>query len=187
MEERTVQPVVKGHYATMCRSKKTLRRLEEEEDVILGVITAVDSRKRTQSRGTASVNSLELQDQYTKIRGTQTSWSTAKGLTLEWTPEPMSQSSQEDTSLRTIRWFRRQTRSFSVQERQKSTSSVSSSDTDNRTHRNEEDFVCCRQSSGAISGQTSDMFVVGNLQEPFLGRPAIEALHLLERVNTLQS
>ena len=31
------------------------------------------------------------------------------------------------------------------------------------------------------------MFVVGNLQEPLLGRPAIEALHLLERVNTLQS
>ena len=64
MEERTVQPVVKGHYATMCRSKKTLRRLEEEEDVILGVITAVDSRKRAKSRGTASVNSLELQDQW---------------------------------------------------------------------------------------------------------------------------
>ena len=53
---------VKGHYAAMCHSKKTLRRLEEEEDVILGVITAVDSRKRAKSRGTASVNSLELQD-----------------------------------------------------------------------------------------------------------------------------
>ena len=53
---------VKGHYAAMCRSKKTLRRLEEEEGVILGVITAVDSRKRAKQRGTASVNSLELQD-----------------------------------------------------------------------------------------------------------------------------
>ena len=53
---------VKGHYAAMCRPKKTLRRLEEEEDVILGVITAVDSRKRAKSKGTASVNSLELQD-----------------------------------------------------------------------------------------------------------------------------
>ena len=31
------------------------------------------------------------------------------------------------------------------------------------------------------------LFVVGNLQQPLLGRPAIEALHLLERVNTLQS
>ena len=31
------------------------------------------------------------------------------------------------------------------------------------------------------------LFVVGNLQEPLLGRPVIEALHLLERVNTLQS
>ena len=31
------------------------------------------------------------------------------------------------------------------------------------------------------------LFIVGNLQEPLLGRPAIEAFHLLERVNTLQS
>ena len=31
------------------------------------------------------------------------------------------------------------------------------------------------------------LFIVGNLQEPLLGRPATEALHLLERVNTLQS
>ena len=31
------------------------------------------------------------------------------------------------------------------------------------------------------------LFVVGNLQQPLLGRPAIEALHLLERVNILQS
>ena len=53
---------MRGHYAAMCRFKKTLRRLEEEEDVILGVITVVDSRKRAKSRGTASVNSLELQD-----------------------------------------------------------------------------------------------------------------------------
>ena len=60
--------LVKGHYAAMCCSKKTLRRLEEEEDVILGVITAVNSRKRAKLRGTASVNSLELQDPWhTKI------------------------------------------------------------------------------------------------------------------------
>ena len=36
---------VKGLYAAVCRSKKTLQRLAEEEDVILGVITAGDSRK----------------------------------------------------------------------------------------------------------------------------------------------
>ena len=45
MEGRTAQPktqkvdcrkcFVKGHYAAMCCSKKTLRRLEEEKDVIL--------------------------------------------------------------------------------------------------------------------------------------------------------
>ena len=89
--------------------KETLQRLEEEEDVILGVITTVESRKRMKWRGPTSVNSLELQDPWhanIQVNGKKINFkvdtrATAKRLTLEWTPEPMSQSSKADTSLRT--------------------------------------------------------------------------------------
>ena len=53
---------VKGHYAAVCRSKKILQRLEEGEDVILGVIITDETGKRVKSRETTSVNSLEPQD-----------------------------------------------------------------------------------------------------------------------------
>ena len=90
---------VKGHYAAMCHSKKTLRRLEEEEDMSYWVSSQRSIPERERNRGEQPQSTLWN----SKTRGTQKSWSTAKMLTLEWTPEPMSQSSQEDNSLRTLR------------------------------------------------------------------------------------
>ena len=92
---------VKGHCASMCRSKKTLRRLEEDEDRYMSywVSSQRSIPERERNRGEQPQSTLWN----SKTRGTQKSWSTAKRLTLEWTPEPMSQSSQEDTSLRTLR------------------------------------------------------------------------------------
>ena len=63
---------VKGHYAAACRSKKGLRRLKEEEEVILGIIGTDESGKRAKSRWTTLVNSVELQDPWSaniKVNG----------------------------------------------------------------------------------------------------------------------
>ena len=157
---------VKGHYEAMCRSKKTLRRLEEEEDVILGVITAVDSRKRAKSRGAASVNSLELQDPWhTKIldNGKKVNFRVDTGAAVTVVPR---------------RYFTKN--SPLIQKTNKKLFGPGKTKIDVIGQ-----FQATLTTEHTETKQT--MFVVGNLQEPLLGRSAIEALHLLERVNTLQS
>ena len=129
MEERTVQPKRRNAESVLWRDTTQLcaiqRKLSEDwkkkrMSYWVSSQRSIPERERNQGEQPQSIlwNS--------KTSGTQKSWSTAKRLTLEWTPEPMSQSPQEDTSLRTLRWSIKQTRSFSVQGRQKSTSSVSS-------------------------------------------------------------
>ena len=46
-------------------------------------------------------------------------------------------------------------------------------------------FILKMECKGAVT--TQDVYVVENMQEPQLGRPAIEALHLIQRVESVQS
>ena len=82
----------------------------------------------------------------------------------------MSQSSQEDTSLRTLL----------IQKTNKKLFGPGKTKIDVVGQ-----FQATLTTEHTETQQT--LFVVGNLQEPLLGRPAIQALRLLERVNTLQS
>ena len=135
----------------MCRSKKTLQRLEEEEDVILGIITAVNSRKRAKSRGTASVNSLELQNLWHAkilVNGQKVNFRVDTRADFTVVPRRYFTKNSlliQKTNKKLFGPGKKNRRRWSVP-----------SDTDNRTHRNEADFVRCRQSSRATSGQTSD-------------------------------
>ena len=82
----------------------------------------------------------------------------------------MSQSSQEDTSLRTLL----------IQKTNKKLFGPGKTKIDVVGQ-----FQATLTAEHTKTKQT--LFIVGNFQEPLLGRPVIEAVHLLERVNTLQS
>ena len=157
---------VKGHYAAMCHSKKTLQRLEEEEDVILGVITTVESRKRMKWRGTTSVNSLELQDPWhanIQVNGKKINFRV---------------DTRADVTVIQSRYFTKNSPLILKTNKKLSGPEKAKINVVSK-------FEATLTTEHTKTKQT--LFVVGNLQEPLLGRPATEALHLLERVNTLQS
>ena len=156
---------VKGHYAAMCHSKKT-PKTGRRRGCHIG---CHHSSRFQKERNWGEQPQSTLWN--SKSHGMQKSWSTAKRLTLEWTPEPMSQSSQEDTSLKNSLLIQKTNKKIFAPGKTK-IYVVSQ-------------FQATLTTEHIKTKQT--LFIVGNLQEPLLGRPAIEAFHLLERVNTLQS
>ncbi|KAK7114087.1 hypothetical protein V1264_000209 [Littorina saxatilis] len=147
----------RGHYAVVCRSKNSVRQVEEDDDdVILGSIT---------SNETATVNSLkeDLWHADIEVNGQRVKFRVDTGADVSVVPERYFRKDSTAVSKTSKKLFGPGQTKINVVGQFTATLSTKKTNT------------------------VQDMYVIENLKEPLLGRPAIEALQLLERINTVET
>lgn len=149
----------KGHYAAMCRTKKIVRLLEEEQenDFILGSIT-------TEENKSSSIGNIQEDLWHAKVvtNGKPITYRVDTGADVTVLPEKFFKKNSplvKKTDKKLYGPGENQLKVVGVVHTTLSTENTSAE---------------------------QEIFVISNLKEPLLGRPAIEALHLLERVNEVK-